>query len=159
MNNHAHVLKAKAGVSLNSFICNYLNIFEYNGYVSGTTRTKLIQSEMRRIPIPLPPLPTQRRIVSILEKAEETKKLRAQADELTDRLLQSVFIEMFGDPVRNPKGWEIKTINEICDRITDGEHITPQRTNEGIYLLSARNIHNHRIALEDVDFIGEEEYE
>lgn len=159
VNNHAHVLKAKSGVALNLFICNYLNVFEYNGYVSGTTRTKLIQSEMRRIPIPLPPLPTQCRIVSILEKAEETKRLRVQADELTDRLLQSVFLEMFGNPVRNPKGWEIKTMNEICERITDGEHITPQRTNEGIYLLSARNIQNHKIALDDVDFIDEEEYQ
>ncbi|MDD5474082.1 MAG: restriction endonuclease subunit S [Candidatus Methanoperedens sp.] len=109
--------------------------------------------------IPLPPLPTQRRIVSLLEKAEETKRLRAQADELSDMLLQSVFLEMFGDPVKNPKGWEIKTMNEICERITDGEHITPQRTNEGIYLLSARNIQNHKIALDDVDFIDEEEYE
>ena len=105
--------KRISGVALNSYICNYLNIFEYNGYVSGTTRTKLIQSELRRIPIPLPPIPTQRRIVSILEKAEETKKLRAQAYELTNRLLQSVFMEMFGDPVRNPKGWEMKTLGEV----------------------------------------------
>ncbi len=62
--------------------------------------------------IPLPPLPTQRHIVTILEKAEETKRLRAQADKLTDRLLQSVFLEMFGDPVRNPKGWEIVKFSE-----------------------------------------------
>lgn len=66
---------------------------------------------------PLPPLQTQRRIVSILEKAEETKRLRAQADELTERLLQSVFLEMFGDPVKNPKGWEIKMIRDIADII------------------------------------------
>lgn len=95
----------------------------------------------------------------ILEKAEETKRLRAQADELTDRILESVFLEMFGELGRNPKRWEIKTIDEICTRITDGEHVTPIRTKEGIYLLSARNIQNHKLALEDVDFIGEEEYE
>ncbi len=123
VNNHAHVLKAKAGVSLNSFICNYLNIFEYNGYVSGTTRTKLIQSEMRRIPIPLPPLPTQRRIVSILEKAEETKRLRAQADGLTDRLLQSVFLEMFGDPVTNPNKWEEGKLGDFFSDVRYGVSI------------------------------------
>jgi len=70
--------------------------------------------------LPLPPLPIQRRIVSILEKAIETKMLRAQADELTDRLLQSVFIEMFGDPVRNPKGGEIKKIKGISEKFSDG---------------------------------------
>ncbi|HEX7575372.1 MAG TPA: restriction endonuclease subunit S, partial [Candidatus Methanoperedens sp.] len=69
------------------------------------------------IQIPLPPLPIQRRIVSILEKAEETKKLRAQADELTERLLKSLFFDMFGDPVKNPKGWETKMIRDIADII------------------------------------------
>lgn len=74
--------------------------------------------------IPLPPLPTQRHILSILEKAEETKRLRAQADELTDRLLQSVFLEMFGDPVRNPKGWEMIKLGEVTE-ISSGS--TPSR--------------------------------
>lgn len=69
--------------------------------------------EIESAKIPLPPLPTQRRIVSILEKAEETKKLRAQADELSDRLLQSLFLEMFGDSARNPKGWATENLGEI----------------------------------------------
>jgi type I restriction enzyme S subunit len=53
------------------------------------------------------------RIVSILEKAEETKRLRAQADELTDRLLRSVFLEMFGDSSRNPKRWAREKLGEV----------------------------------------------
>ena len=59
------------------------------------------------------PPETQREIVTILEKSEETKKLRMQADELADRLLQSVFLEMFGDPVKNPMGWELSKFNKI----------------------------------------------
>lgn len=74
-------------------------------------------SELESAKIPLPPLPTQRRIVSILEKAEETKRLRAQADELTDRLLKNMFLEMFGDPVKNPKGWEVERLEAICSEI------------------------------------------
>lgn len=68
VNNHAHVLKAIAGVTINQFLCNYFNIFDYNGYVTGTTRYKLNQSPMRKIPIPLPPLPEQRAIVSKIEQ-------------------------------------------------------------------------------------------
>ncbi len=68
VNNHAHVLKAIADVTLNQFLCHYLNIFNYNGYVTGTTRAKLNQSPMRKIPIPLPPLPEQRRIVTKIEE-------------------------------------------------------------------------------------------
>ena len=113
VNNHVHVLRAEKSVILNLFLCNYLNIFNYNGYVTGTTRAKLNKSRMSKISIPLPPLETQRKIVAILEKADETKRLRVQADELTDRLLQSVFLEMFGDPVKNPMGWELSKFNKI----------------------------------------------
>lgn len=66
---------------------------------------------------------------------------------------------MFGDPVNNEKGWELKTFNELSYMITDGEHTTPRRTSEGIYLLSARNILNHSLQLEDVDYIDQEEYD
>lgn len=85
----------------------------------------LNRNDAYALKIPLPPLPTQRRIVSILEKADETKKLRAQADELTDRLLQSVFMEMFGDPVKNPRGWETATLGGVGEWTSGG---TPSRT-------------------------------
>lgn len=155
VNNHAHVIKGKSGVALNSFICNYLNVFEYNGYVSGTTRTKLIQSEMRKIPIPLPPLPTQRRIVSILEKAEETTRLRAQADELTDRLLQSVFMEMFGDPVRNPKGWKTRKLGEIgivSSGLTLNSKRSANKSNLFPYLRVA-NVFRNKLDLKEIKYI------
>ena len=68
VNNHAHVLRANAGFTLNSYLMHFLNFFDYHGYVTGTTRFKLNQSEMRKIPIPLAPLLEQRRIVAEIEK-------------------------------------------------------------------------------------------
>jgi len=68
VNNHAHILRALAELTTNSFLCHYLNIFDYNGYVTGTTRPKLNQSRMREFPIPLPPLPEQHRIVAKIEE-------------------------------------------------------------------------------------------
>jgi type I restriction enzyme S subunit len=65
------------------------------------------------------------KIVDILKKANETKKLRAQADELTYRMLQSVFLEMFGDPVKNTKGWEMARLGELGEWTSGG---TPSRT-------------------------------
>ena len=65
---------------------------------------------------------------------------------------------MFGDPVSNEKGWEKRIYEDICLVITDGEHNTPKRESIGILLLSARNIHNHRLELKDVDYIGEDEF-
>ncbi len=63
--------------------------------------------------IPLPPLPVQRQIVAVLEQVEAVKRQRKEADALTVALLQSVFREMFGDPVRNEKGWPLKNIKEF----------------------------------------------
>lgn len=56
--------------------------------------------------IPLPPLEEQKRIVAILDKADAIRRKRHQAIDLTDQLLRSAFLDMFGDPVTNPKGWE-----------------------------------------------------
>lgn len=118
----------------------------------------LSAKQLNSIYLPLPPLPTQRQIVAILEQAEAVKRQRHEADALTGALLQSVFLEMFGDPVRNERGWDYAQLDELCSVITDGEHVTPRRTESGIFLLSARNIQNHYISTIDVDHIDEEEY-
>jgi len=70
-------------------------------------------SEIGSARVPLPPLETQRKIVAILEKAEATQRLRAEADALTQKLMQSVFLEMFGDPVTNPRGWDIAQLSDL----------------------------------------------
>lgn len=77
---------------------------------TGSTFKAISKSILNNILIPLPPLETQNIIVSILEKAEENKKLRAQADGLSQQLLQSVFLQMFGDPrlLQNTKFSKIK---------------------------------------------------
>lgn len=65
VNNHAHVLRSKYN---NAFLCYYLNSFDYQGFVSGTTRLKLTQAAMKQIPIPAPPLSEQKHIVSRIEE-------------------------------------------------------------------------------------------
>lgn len=65
VNNHAHVLRSKGS---NKFLCYYLNYFNYKGYVSGTTRLKLTQAQMKTIPVPIPSLDEQNRIVARIEE-------------------------------------------------------------------------------------------
>ncbi len=85
VNNHAHVLKAKP-LTTNKFVRYYLNTFDFKGFVTGTTRYKLNQSKMKEIPVPLPPLPEQHRIV---EKIEELfSKLDAGVKELVEAKTQ-----------------------------------------------------------------------
>lgn len=70
-------------------------------------------SEISEIKIPLPPLDEQKRIAAVLDKADALREKRRAAITKLDELLQSVFLDMFGDPVSNPKDWEIGTIRDL----------------------------------------------
>ena len=63
--------------------------------------------------IPLPPLSEQKRIAEILDRAEALRAKRRAALALLDELTQSIFLDMFGDPVSNPKGWAIRSLTDV----------------------------------------------
>ena len=101
----------------------------------------------------------QEEIVNILDRTNGIIESRQQELQKLDELIKARFVELFGDLKSNTKGWGIKTFDELTYLITDGEHATPRRTDKGIYLLSARNVLNHSIQLDDVDYIDQEEYD
>ena len=101
----------------------------------------------------------QDKLVSVFELIDDLISLRKKQLQKLDDLVKSRFVEMFGDLRSNPMGWDLYTFDEITDYITDGEHATPRRSSEGIYLLSARNILNHALRLDDVDHIDQAEYD
>ena len=115
VNNHAHVLTAKENLIL-EYLLYYLNFTDLNLYINGATRGKLTQSALNSIQIPLPPLETQQKIAAILDAADtlrqKDKALVAKYDELT----QALFLDMFGDPVSNPKGWEKVRFDELVSK-------------------------------------------
>lgn len=67
--------------------------------------------------IPLPPLSEQKHIAAILDKADAIRRKRQQAIQLADDFLRAVFLDMFGDPVANPKGWEVRPLIELIDPV------------------------------------------
>ncbi|WP_213379405.1 restriction endonuclease subunit S [Allochromatium tepidum] len=114
VNNHAHVLRPKACVDL-GFLCRVLENYDVTPWVTGTTRGKLTQAGAAQIVVPLPPLPEQRRIAEILDKADALRAKRRAALAQLDTLTQSIFLDMFGDPATNPKGWPKKPFGEVCE--------------------------------------------
>ncbi|MCA2720774.1 MAG: restriction endonuclease subunit S [Microcystis sp. M048S1] len=76
--------------------------------------------QIQAIKIPLPPLEEQRRIAAILDKADGVRRKRKEAIRLTEELLKSTFLEMFGDPVTNPKGWEKIKLGNLCTIVRGG---------------------------------------
>jgi type I restriction enzyme S subunit len=105
VNNHAHVLRMNDEVDL-TYLMHSLNYHDLNRFISGTTRGKLNQRVMNKIPIIIPPLETQKKIVSILEKAEKAKEWRKKADDLTKDFLKSIFSEMFGKYLKEKKNYK-----------------------------------------------------
>ena len=112
VNNHAHVLKAKDKIDTD-YLCYSVMFYDVSKIINGTTRAKLNQASMRNMQIPLPPLEEQHKIAETLDAASDLLKLRKQQLEELDKLIQSVFYDMFGDPVSNEKGWEVKKIGEL----------------------------------------------
>lgn len=114
VNNHAHVLRTNDFL-VDSFLVYFLNYSDLDSYISGAIIRKLTQASLRNIDIPLPPKSTQLAIVSELDKINELIRLKKEQLKDFDNLAQSLFYEMFGDPVENEKGWEVKKLGEVCE--------------------------------------------
>lgn len=84
--------------------------------VTGSAQLNFGPSHLKQISFEIPPLPTQKHIASILDKADALRQQNRQLLAHYDALLQSTFIELFGDPVENPKGWEVKTVIDSCEK-------------------------------------------
>ena len=117
-------------------------------WITGTTRQRISRGNLSKIKIPLPPLAEQKRIAAILDKADAIRRKREEAIQLTDTLLKSVFLDMFGDPVTNPKGWEVKPLREIA-KIQIGPFGTQLHKEDyitgGIPLINPKHIQNGSI--------------
>ena len=86
---------------------------KFAGLAAGAVVKNLNTELVKSVSVPLPPLSEQRRIASILDQADELRQKRQQAIEKLDQLLQATFIDMFGDPVSNPKGWEVCKLGNL----------------------------------------------
>lgn len=119
VNNHTHVLKENGKSNL-EFLKYYLNNTDLSKYITGTTRGKLTKAALGRIKVPLPPLPIQKQITEILDTADALRQtIQEQLEEL-DQLAQSVFLDMFGDPIKNDKCWDKKSIGDSIKFMTSG---------------------------------------
>ncbi len=130
-----------------------------NSRLNGATTPHLYQRDITEFPIVLPPLPEQRRIVGILDeafdgiataKANAEKNLR-NARALFESHLQAVF-------TRRGDGWVDAKLGDVCHAITDGTHITPTYTKEGVPFLSVKNLTKGFIDFSNTRFISAAEH-
>lgn len=158
VNNHAHILKVSDSLN-DKLIEYYLTYKDLSEYITGAIVPKLTQKALIAIPIPVPPLSEQQRIVEELDLLSSIiEKKNAQLKEL-DSLAQSIFYDMFGDPVTNEKGWEMKKLGEVCNEIGDGLHGTPQYDPNGdIAFINGNNLIEGKIVItEKTQFVNRTE--
>lgn len=100
------------------FLKSNLNILE-EGF-RGAGLKHVSKKYLEDIQIPLPPLHIQKKIADALDKADEIRRKRQEAIDKLDELMQSVFLDMFGDPVKNEKGWETAPTIKFSESIVPG---------------------------------------
>lgn len=165
--NFTQRLRTKKEVLLPELLYYYLNSSfakETLQRISNTTSglRNLNMKEYGKQLIPVPPIPVQKKVAAILEKADAAREKRRQANQLTEQFLQSAFLEMFGDPVTNPKKWEKNSIGEITSIVTSG--LTPRGgannyLKVGPYFLRSQNIKMNHLDLTDIACLPKEIHE
>ena len=141
VNNHAHVLRPNRALLNDNWLVHFLVHSDLSPFVSGLTVPKLNQGSLREIPIPLPPLPEQHRIVALLDAAfDGIATARANAEKnlhnaraLFESHLQSVFTEAW-------QAGELVTLAELATDITDGDHMPPPKAPSGVPFITIGNV-------------------
>ena len=125
---------------------NIRNLGRQTTNISNLDRVRFLQ-----LNIPVPPLPTQKRIAAILDKADQLRRQAVQMETELNLLAQSVFLDMFGDPVTNPKGW-LKLPISALGVIQGGLQVSHKRETlpEEVPYLRVANVYRDRLVLDEV---------
>ena len=118
--------------ALSEYLYYFLCTLDSSRIAQRTTLPSIKLKTLSNLEIPIPPLEEQKKIVEILQFADYLKERRREAIKLIDKIVMSVFYDMFGDPATNPKGWEIERLDKICN--FDTYQILPDARREYFYL-------------------------
>ena len=119
----------KSGLD-NKYFYYYCKTYNFLKHNKATTLPSITKTDLLKISIPLPPLEEQKKIAAILDAADDYRQRTKALIDKYDQLTQSLFLDMFGDPVTNPKGWESKKLGMVHNISSGG---TPSRKNPEYY--------------------------
>lgn len=130
------ILRVDDELADNRFVMYMINNTKFrntiNNLSTGTTRKRISRKNLSTLEIPLPPLLIQKKIAEALDTADEIRRKRQQTIDKLDELVQSVFLDMFGDPVNNEKGWEDDKLGLICNVRSSKRIFKNELVKEGI---------------------------
>ena len=128
-----------------------------NSLGRGATFKEISKKIVADIKINVPDLEQQKTVVKILERISSLIQLRKQEIQKLEDLIRARFVEMFGDPVCNPLRWEKKTLKEVCIKLNDGTHFSPESFETGEYkYVTAKNIKMSGFDFTNITYVPEE---
>ncbi|WP_051884613.1 restriction endonuclease subunit S [Chryseobacterium luteum] len=132
---------------LKSYLFCFLNYFKLVNRKNavGAIFQNLTTDQIKKIDIPRISIDKQINIVEIITKADTLITQRKESILMLDELLKSSFLDMFGDPVKNEKGWVVKKLKDVCIKITDGTHFSPPIVDVGIPYITAKHVRENKI--------------
>lgn len=144
-------LCVKHDIILPRFLYYFCVHYDFMRHNKATTLPSLVKADLLKISMPVPPMEVQHQIVAELDKLNEMISIRKEQLKELDNLAQSLFYDTFGDPIANPKGWEVKNLEEICETISTGITYKPVNVVEnGTIVLRSSNIKNSSLILDDI---------
>lgn len=155
VNNHAHVLRPKKDKVLQNFLLHFLNQFNYTGYANGTTRLKLTQGAMNSIPVPLPSITEQLKIVELLE--DHLSRLDAAlADVVQAKLKAAQFRNVYIDDfLKKSEGVKTK-LGDILKFTSGFAYKSSIWQDTGIPVVKIMNVKYREVNLEGCSFVSPE---
>ena len=114
---------------------------------------------LKEVNIEYPEPDKQQKIVEVLDKISRVIEERKLELQQLDELIKARFVEMFGTPLLNEKGWDVVAAGECCSVITDGSHFSPQGQEEGYPMLSVKDMRNDGFHYESCKRVSEEDFQ
>jgi type I restriction enzyme, S subunit len=121
--------------------------------MGGAAIKRLTLAKIKGFEIPLPPLAEQKRIAGILDAADALRAKRREALAQLDILLQATFLDLFGDPVTNPKGWELRTLGDELTLQGGYAFKSSDYTKTGVRLVKISNVHKDNLEWGDIEHL------
>ena len=151
-------LEANKTVLLPRYLYYFCVNYDFEKHNKTVTIPSLTKADLLKIQINLPSLVEQKDIVDKLQLAEKIIYRRRQELDTFDRLIKARFVELFGDMILNPNGWEQSSLGKVCD-VRDGTHDSPKYYMEGYPLVTSKNVTSGKIDFSDCSLICEDDYE
>ena len=135
------------------YVVQYMHLEKY---FTGATIPHIYFKDYKAEQFNLDAMERQKEIVASLQKVETFIKVRQQQLQKLDELVKARFVELFGDPISNPMNWNKRTLKEVCIKLNDGTHFSPESFSMGDYkYITAKNIKASGFDFSNITYVPE----